>query len=189
MVFGYEIKTKDIGTLEFLHLQDDDRHFAFFEMTDYQGFTASSELVPLPNESRLPIETTIKMLVDSQTITMSLDEATMVVGAGPSLQLDYSVTNHTGQSIAVRISKYRFDGTTYDWGFFGGRCYVVPKEKTTARIFMDAEDLRRIGITRIEELSFTVSVYRSDNAYDANAHIIEEHEVSIPLHVDLSAFG
>lgn len=180
VIGGYELNPREIGELAFLNVQDSHPHFAFFEITDFQGQTVCSEMMELPNPNRLNVSSASVDLVDNGFVTVTISSIDLAAGDEPSLQIDYAATSHADRPISVRFENYRFDEKPSASGFWGGSCSLDPGETKAMRVYIGIDDLYPMGITTIGELGFDITCSSAENEE------LSSNPVSIPLSLDIS---
>ncbi|MBR6570053.1 MAG: hypothetical protein IKK75_06320 [Clostridia bacterium] len=101
----------------FMQLQDRNERFAYLRMTDLQGNTFFSEIVPVPNPTYISLANT-QTLAESGSFTLTLSDASLVTGYDAGLKFTFSFTNHSSTPTEALIQEVLLNGqplNRYHW--------------------------------------------------------------------------
>ena len=173
----------------FVPVQDGNERFAFFEITDLQGNSYASDMVPIQNENRFPLDIPETKLFENNLCSVTLLGVTAAGGPYPRLEFKYLVENHSDRELNIHRDEIPlFDGQPLDCYPFSG-IYMNPREITTVCSAVNFEELT-LTDPNLDRLTLSLECRLADAAgsfYPGEAVLAET--VSISLHINLRALG
>ncbi len=184
--YGYEERTAELGPLMFLRTQDNSPRYAFFELTDLQGNSFSTEPVPLPNPYRSVLSTETETLLDCPSCTVTLEETTLIAAEEPVLQLILRAENFTDAAMLLQVDGVGFGSTLLpECGF---SYWLEPGAARRLACDISVRDLQYAGVPLLEELTLAVRCRENEGDFPER-EALGEAKVSIPLHLELRGLG
>ena len=182
------LDSKTAGTLTLLPLNNGYNRWAMFEITDLQGNTRATDMIPLSNDYRMGIPVTQQILLKCPACTVTLKAAEIIFGAHPKLELIYTAENHTNESIQISFMEQGlldntmmkiFDPSTYIVGT--GFTHLDAGEKKNDSVAIMPDVFHNSRKKQVKKL--TVSV-KCEETHGIDKKLLGIGTVEIPLKMD-----
>jgi len=174
---GWEVRSEELGELEFIQLQDDELRCAFFEITDRQGNVHISDIVTIDNEYRTVLSLNSQPVFESDACSINLKSIESVTaGTNPSLIMTFTCENYTEEDLEILFEHLFCDSTMLPRGF---RRIIAPGEKTDVQLVITADILRQMHLTSLRSISGEITVVSGDTDHE------ETHTFKVDSTIDL----
>ena len=159
---GDDLKIWEMGEPRFLRLQDGEKRFAMLEITDLQGHTVTSDLIPLSSPYRQDLLFTGDVRTESSLFTLEFLEITAVTGTYPKLQILFTAQRKTDQPFRLQLNDFKINGKAVGQTLFGSYADLRKEDEDTGVLHLTADVLRMTGETSIHSIECTLACVDSD---------------------------
>lgn len=175
---GYDVKVENIGTLQFIRMQDSHPRFAMLEVTDLQNHTFASELIPLYNPNRHDVGFSGVRELQCKTFSLQIESITLVSGNIPCIQIRYSGHRNTENVFSIDLSGFSLNGVPVGETLFGSGIRMRENDDDAMAARIEPAQILATGQTVIHSIEFTVY------CRDRDWNILEECPVRLELELD-----